>query len=74
MPPRAHFTGTKWLFVKSTVAVLLLHSKLCLGSEMKLFGLLNTINKRDSKALSLFFFFCYFPPYFLVFAFTSEMI
>lgn len=56
MPPRAHFTETKWLFVISTVTVLLLLSKLGLGSEMKLFGLFNIINRRDSKALSLFSF------------------
>lgn len=71
MPPRVHFTGTKWLFVISTVTVLLPHSKLGLGSEMKLSGLLNIINRRDSKALSLFSFSAIFP---LIFAFTSEII
>lgn len=48
--------------------------QISLGSEIKLFGLLNIINRRDSKASPLFSFSATFPPYFPIFAFTSEMI
>lgn len=67
-----HQDNTTWLFLLSTVTVLLLHSKLGLGPEIKLFGLFSAIYRRDLKAL--FPFFCFFYPHFPLLAFRSEMI
>lgn len=60
-PPRAHFTGTKWLFVISTVTVLWLHSKLVLGLKLSCLDFLTLLIGEIQRLFPSFLFLLFSP-------------